>query len=70
MCSRFGTEESGRHNSEKDYHLIDFAAAIADDEGLLPRDCSVDPVHLNEKGYQIVFDAARPVLQKVLATDQ
>ncbi len=56
--------------SEKSYHMIDFAAAIADDEGLLPRDCSVDPVHLNEKGYQIVSDAVRPVLQKVLAADQ
>lgn len=50
-----------------DYYLIDFAAAIGDENGLLPRDCSVDPVHLNDKGYQIVSDAIRPVLHEVLA---
>ncbi|MDH3890963.1 MAG: GDSL-type esterase/lipase family protein [candidate division Zixibacteria bacterium] len=48
------------------YPIIDFAAAIGDENGLLPRDCSVDPVHLNDKGYQIVSDAARPVLREVL----
>jgi lysophospholipase L1-like esterase len=52
--------------SEKDYPLLDLAAAIADEDGFLPRDCSVDPVHLNEKGYNVLADAVRPVLREVL----
>lgn len=48
-------------------YLIDFAAAIADEAGFLPRDCSVDPVHVNDKGYAILSEAARPVMEKVLA---
>lgn len=45
--------------------LIDFAAAIEDDQGFLPRDCSTDPVHVNEKGYGILAEAARPVISRV-----
>ncbi len=46
--------------------LIDFAAAIADDDGFLPRECSTDPVHVNDKGYEILADAARPVIYEVI----
>ncbi|MFH1373857.1 MAG: GDSL-type esterase/lipase family protein [bacterium] len=52
--------------AENNLRLIDFAAAIGDDEGFLPRDCSVDPVHVNEKGYQILADAARPVIYEAV----
>lgn len=44
--------------------LIDYAAAIKDERGFLPRDYSVDPVHLNDKGYDIIAEAARPVVYK------
>ncbi len=51
--------------AENNLPVIDFAAAIQDDKGFLPRDCSVDPVHVNEKGYRILAEAARPVIYKV-----
>lgn len=47
---------------QNDYHLIDFAKAIEDDKGFLPRDCSVDPVHVNEKGYEILSAATKQVI--------
>lgn len=49
--------------------LIDFATAIADDAGFLPRNCSTDPVHVNEKGYRVLSAAARPVIEKVLGVE-
>ena len=52
--------------AENNLRLIDFAAAIGDEEGFLPRDCSVDPVHVNEKGYQILAEAARPVIYEAV----
>jgi len=52
--------------AERGYPLVDFAAAIQDDDGLLPRECSVDPVHLNDKGYLILEEALGPVLDQVL----
>jgi len=51
---------------EKNYPLIDFAKAIGDEESFLPRDCSVDPVHVNDKGYEILTEAARPVVYEVV----
>jgi len=56
--------------SEKNYPLIDFAKAIADDDGFLPRDCSVDPVHLNEKGYEVLSEVMKPVLSEVLGIEE
>ncbi|MFH1686992.1 MAG: GDSL-type esterase/lipase family protein [bacterium] len=52
--------------ADHDYPLVDFASTLEDDNGFLPRDCSVDPVHLNDKGYQILEDVLRPVLAKVV----
>jgi len=52
--------------SEHNVHLIDFAKAIEDSEGFLPRDCSTDPVHVNEKGYAILAEAAIPVIEAVV----
>jgi len=49
--------------AQQGYPLIDFAAAIEDEHGFLPRECSVDPVHLNDRGYEILEDAMRPVLR-------
>ncbi|MEA2030939.1 MAG: GDSL-type esterase/lipase family protein [candidate division Zixibacteria bacterium] len=49
--------------------MIDYAAAIQDDNGFLPRDCSVDPVHVNDKGYNIMAKAALPVIIDVLGLD-
>ncbi len=51
---------------EHNLPLIDFAKAIQDDEGFLPRSCSTDPVHVNEKGYGILAEAARPVIYEVV----
>ena len=48
--------------------LIDLAKAIQDEEGFLPRDCSTDPVHVNEKGYEILAGAARPILNAVVSS--
>jgi lysophospholipase L1-like esterase len=53
--------------AEREIPLIDFAKAIADDQGFLPRNCSTDPVHVNEKGYEILAEAARPVISRVFA---
>lgn len=55
-----------QYASDNSLDLIDFAEAIGDDQGYLPRDCSVDPVHVNNKGYIILSDAARPIIEKVL----
>ena len=54
--------------AERGYPLVDFAAAIQDNQGFLPRDCSVDAVHVNDKGYRILEDALRPVLRQVMAS--
>lgn len=59
-----------RFAEENNYPLADFAAAIGDEHGFLPRDCSVDPVHLNDKGYRILEDALRPVLRQVMAREK
>ncbi len=55
---------------EKNYPIVDFASAIGDDEGFLPRDCSVDPVHVNDKGYEILAEAARPVVYEVIGVNK
>jgi len=57
-----------QYAKDNDVAMIDFAAAIQDDNGFLPRDCSVDPVHVNEKGYVLLTEAARPVIDSVLST--
>ena len=49
--------------------LIDYAEAIRDDDGFLPRDCSVDPVHINDKGYDIIAKAAQPVIYEALGIE-
>ncbi len=46
--------------------LIDYAADIQNGEGFLPMDCSVDPVHVSEKGYAIMAKTARPVIYRAL----
>ncbi len=53
-------------SAHRNLALIDYAEAIADDEGYLPRSCSTDPVHVNERGYGVLAVAARPVVYKVL----
>lgn len=54
----------------KSIPIVDYAGAIGDSEGFLPRDCAIDPVHINEKGYEIVSEAAIPVVYKALGLDQ
>jgi len=46
--------------------LIDLAKAIEDSEGFLPREYAADPIHVNEKGYALLSDAARPVIAEAL----
>ncbi len=53
--------------AERGYPLADFAAAIETEEGYLPFDCSVDPVHLNQKGYDVLELVLKSVLDTVLA---
>ncbi|MCP4580786.1 MAG: hypothetical protein GY839_04165 [candidate division Zixibacteria bacterium] len=55
-----------QYAAENTLDMIDFAKAIGDEKGFLPRDCSVDPVHVNDKGYLILTEAAQPVIDKVL----
>jgi lysophospholipase L1-like esterase len=52
--------------TENELPLVDFAAAIQDEKGFLPREYSADPVHVNEKGYRILAEAARPVIYRVM----
>lgn len=52
--------------TEQNLPLIDYARAIADNDGNLPREYSVDPVHVNAKGYEILTATARPVIDSVL----
>ncbi len=54
------------YTRENDIALIDYAAAIQDEHGFLPREYSVDPVHLNDKGYEIIAGVARPVIYEVM----
>jgi hypothetical protein len=49
--------------------IIDYASAIQNEDGFLPRDCSIDPVHVNDKGYDILAKAARPVIHDVLGLE-
>ncbi|HWR82559.1 MAG TPA: GDSL-type esterase/lipase family protein [Candidatus Deferrimicrobium sp.] len=46
--------------------IIDFAAAIQDEHGFLPRQYSTDPVHVNEAGYRLLAEAARPVIYQAI----
>lgn len=46
--------------------LIDYASAIEDNQGFLPRKYSTDPVHVNEDGYEILANTARPVIYSAL----
>jgi len=55
--------------AENELPLIDYAGAIADDSGFLPREYSTDPVHVNERGYEILAAAAKPVLGRIVAGD-
>jgi len=50
--------------------LIDYAKAIQDENGFLPHDCSIDPVHINDKGYDIIAEAAKPVVYGVAGIRQ
>ena len=54
---------------EKSIPMIDYAAAIQDDNGFLPRKYSKDAVHLNENGYEVISNAARPIIHQVLAVE-
>ena len=48
------------------FPLIDFAAAVRDQNGFLPRELSTDPVHVNDRGYLILAQVARPVIYEVV----
>ncbi|HEQ98423.1 MAG TPA: hypothetical protein ENO22_03670 [candidate division Zixibacteria bacterium] len=54
---------------EKSIPIIDYAAAIEDDNGFLPRKYSMDAVHLNQAGYEIISNAARPRILRILGID-
>jgi acyl-CoA thioesterase I len=50
-------------------YLIDYAKAIETADGFMPQECTTDAIHLTDKGYQIISEAARPVIHKALALD-
>ncbi|NIS18109.1 MAG: hypothetical protein GWN00_09705 [Aliifodinibius sp.] len=54
------------YTDREQIELIDYAAAIQDDKGFLPRKYSKDPVHLNERGYEVISNAARPRIYRIL----
>lgn len=58
-----------RYAGENSVPMIDYATAIQDDQGFLPKEYSVDPVHLNERGYEIISRAAKPVIYGVIGID-
>lgn len=58
-----------QYSSDNDLPLIDYARAIEDENGYLPRKYAADPVHVNEDGYEILSKTARPVINRVLKLD-
>ena len=48
------------------YRLIDFAAALSDEDGFLRSELALDELHPNEAGYEVMTKAARPVLEEAL----
>jgi hypothetical protein len=55
--------EYARTNS---LYIIDYAKALEDNGGFLPQECTTDAIHLTDKGYDIISEAARPVVHKAL----
>jgi lysophospholipase L1-like esterase len=55
-----------RYAADNSLALIDFEKALADEQGFLPREFSTDPVHVNDKGYAIMAETAKPVIYKAL----
>jgi acyl-CoA thioesterase I len=54
-----------RFADERDMPIVDYYAALADDEGMLPADLSDDGVHPNMAGYDRMMAALIPVLAKL-----
>lgn len=56
-----------RYAADNALPMVDYAQAISDKDNFLPREYSVDPVHVNDAGYEILARTARPVIDSVLA---
>jgi alpha-L-fucosidase len=52
--------------SDNGLPIIDYYEAMATDDGYMPEEISVDTVHPNEKGYELMSEAAKPVINKIL----
>jgi len=50
-------------------NIVDLAAEIQDQDGCPPRSLSKDPIHLNEEGYKVISDAARPKINEILGVE-
>ena len=46
--------------------LCDFWKILSDKDGYMPKEYSYDGVHLNEKGYELVSKALKPILLRLL----
>jgi len=46
--------------------IIDYATAIQDENGFLPRKYAKDPVHINEEGYKVLSNTARPIIYDII----
>lgn len=55
--------------SDNELPLIDYAAAIEDEEGFLPRKYARDPVHVNQEGYAVMSTEARPIIYSALGLE-
>ena len=53
--------------AERGYPVIDFFAAMADEQGFLPPELAIDDIHPNDAGYELMTETARPVLEAMFA---
>ncbi len=59
-------EWAREYAKENNLLLIDFAKGIGDENGDLPRALATDPVHVNEKGYEVLSRIAQPIIDSAL----
>ncbi|MCP4545711.1 MAG: hypothetical protein GY835_04480 [bacterium] len=52
--------------AERGYPVIDFFAALADEQGFLPAELAIDDIHPNDLAYETMTTTARVVLEDLL----
>jgi lysophospholipase L1-like esterase len=59
-----------KYSAEELIAILDLARAVEDKRGFLPREYSKDPIHLNESGYTVISDYARPQFNRLLGATE